>query len=159
MDYTLKEYYINGSDPELEKELLSLWVENVFKKEPLPEFSQKTIHEKFSAAYNYFGRHFSGNLCLYCDLGFAVFGIGGKWLDEDPQLKETPIVLIMGATRGKSLKDAFLAVRLLEECFKILKNKGWKNILWNINRETKKRPFERLLSKIGENKEKYWQAL
>lgn len=159
MDYTLKEYYINGSNPELEKELLSIWVETAFKKDPLPELSKKTIHEKFSAAYSYFGRYFSGNLCLYCDLGFAVFGIGEKWLDENPKVPETPMVLIMGATCSKSLKDAHAAINLLKECFQILKNKGWNNILWNINRETKKRPFERLLSKIGENKGKYWQAL
>lgn len=93
--------------------------------------------------------------------GFALFGFGTKWLDaaqeEKQKLPKDLAVLIMGATLNKTLSDSYGAIKLLKESFSLLKEKyGTPVVAWNINRSHKRKPFERLMSKVGKPRETFW---
>jgi len=152
----VREYQINGQNKELESDLLALWAKFCFKSPPLEELDKKTVSQKFSAAHKYYNDNFVGNLCFYeRDRGFAVFGEGQKWLDYPIQefAGKKVAVLIMGASLNKDLSDARFSLILLQESFRRLKEeKNYDVVVWNINRKTKKKGFERLMKILGGKK-------
>lgn len=153
----LIEYYINNSDPKAEKSLLSLWTRFCLKSPPLIIFEeQKTLSDKVSAIRDYYYEYFSGNLCFYeKNKGFAVFGEGEKWLDNSiPQFRGKRIaVMIMGASLNSDLSGAKYCMRMLKECFRRLKEeKGFDVIAWNVNRNIKKKGFQRIMNSLGGTK-------
>lgn len=152
MSYTIGEYYINGSNPQLENELLVIWAKFCLKSCPLPIFGgRKTVSQKFSIAYKYFVDNFSDNLCFHTNEAFVVFGDGQKWLDEPvPELNGKRVsTLIMAASLNSSLKQSWERVRSIQECFFRLKNKGYDTVAWNINREHKRGAFLKMIERFG----------
>jgi len=156
INYTamLKEYDINGSQPELEKDLLALFAKFCFKSEPLPIFGgKKTVSQKFSAIFNHYNEILKGGLCFHEDgKRFAVFKEGQEWLDNEiPEFAGKKLsVLIMGASLNKDLSGARYCMEILRECFRRLKEeKGFDVIAWNINRTHKKKAFERIMKLLG----------
>lgn len=152
MSYTIGEYYINGSNPQLENELLVIWAKFCLKSCPLPIFGgRKTVSQKFSIAYKYFVDNFSGNLCFYVpNEAFVVFGDGQKWLDEPvPELNSKRVsTLIMAASLNSSQKESWERICSIQECFLRLKNKGYDTVAWNINREYKRGAFLRMIKRF-----------
>jgi hypothetical protein len=147
----LKDYYINCSDPELEERIRRLWVSFWLKSQPVP-CSQRGFSAKITAAHQYFDDYFQGNLCLFVEnKGFAIFGDGRKYLDTPQNAPDGKLAtLIMGASINPTLKEGFSSIKLLKECFSILGRKyGYDIVAWNQNREFKKKPFERMMKKLG----------
>ncbi len=149
----LEEYNINGSNPEIEKDLLALLTRFCFKSEPLPIFSGKTVSQKFSSIYDFYNDFLRGGLCFFeAGKGFAVFKEGQRWLDtEIPEFYGKKIsVMIMGASLNNDLSGAKYCMETLKECFRRLKeNKGYDVVAWNINRISKRKPFERIMKILG----------
>ncbi len=154
MSYTIEEYDINGSNPSLENELLVLWAKFCMKSNPLPIFEgRKTVSQKFSLAFKYFESNFRGNKCFYIKEheAFAVFGSGQKWLDSPVSSltgKKTA-VLIMAASLNPSPKHAWHMVYCIQECCSLLRKQGYEMVAWNINRQSKKEPFLRMIKRFG----------
>ncbi len=158
MNYTsLQEYHINGSDKALETKLLECFKRFCYKSPPLACLKGKTIKETDSLIRYYFEENFRGNICFYAGnvKGFAVFGEGQKWLDEPIQefLGRKIAVLIMGATQNGDLREARLALELLTESFRRLKEySGFTVVAWNQNREHKQKGFNKLMKLLGAKK-------
>lgn len=156
MDYTIQEYYINGSDSTLERKLMNIWVNFCIKSPPLPQFEKKNLRETQNEAKKYFNENFRGNLCFFDgESRFAMFGEGQKWLDHEilEFRGQKTISLIMGATLNSSLREGYYSLKLLEECFRRLKEEyKYQKITWNQNRAHKQKPFEKMMKTLGGEK-------
>lgn len=148
-----EEYYINGSNPELEKDLLALFTRFCFKSEPLPIFGSKTVSQKFSSIYRYFEDNFRGGLCLFKkDRYLVVIQEGQQWIDNEiPEFYGKRVaVMIMAASLNKDLDEMLDSVRTLRKNLPIVKEqKNFDVIAWNINRSHKKKAFERIMESLG----------
>jgi hypothetical protein len=154
MDYTLiEEYYINGQNLSLEKELLAVWTKFCLKSKPLPIFhNDKTVSQRISTAKGYFYENFAENRCFFVRRkGFVVFGDSQKWLDEPiPELFGKKVaVLIMAASLNESCKESWHKILFLKECFRRLKAENYDVIAWNLNRQHKRRAFARMIQTLG----------
>lgn len=149
----LQEYYINGDDKDLEKDLLAFFVKFSFKSEPLPIFGSKTVSQKFSSIYRYFEDYFRGGLCFFeKDRYLIVFQEGQQWLDNEiPEFYGKRVaVMIMAASLNKDLDEMLDCVRTLRKNLPLLKEKkNFDVIAWNINRTHKKKAFERIMKSLG----------
>lgn len=158
MDYTaLEHHHINGENPVLEAKILECFRRFCYKSPPLPFLKGKTLKETDSAILAYFEENFRGNLCFHDKnvKGFAVFGEGQKWLDEPMEefSGQKIAVLIMGASQNDNLGEARLALTILEESFRRLKEIfRYDVVAWNQNREHKQKGFERIMKLLGAKK-------
>lgn len=153
MDYTIKEYYINGSDLSLEKKLKECFRRFVLKSRPLETLVGKTIAETFSLADSYFDKILHNNLCFYTENAkrFVTFGFGRKWLDEGYTSDEI-IVMTMGASINSSIQETKETLNLLKKTFNILQSrKNWP-ILWNQNRQWRGKALSKTMEKLGAKK-------
>ncbi len=158
MDYTtLESRYINGKNPILEAKILECFKAFCYKSPPLPCLRGKTLCETDDLISDYFEENFRGNICFHDKnvKGFAVFGEGQKWLDEPiPEFAgKKVIVLIMGATQNNNLAEAKIALSILQESFRRLKEYSDNTVVaWNQNRQFKQKGFERIMKLLGAKK-------
>jgi hypothetical protein len=158
MSYTgLESHHINHQDPILEAKILECFRRFCYKSPPLPFLKGRTIKETDSEILSYFEENFRDNLCFHDKnvKGFAVFGEGQKWLDESiPEFEGRKIaVLIMGASQNENLGEARLALTILNESFRRLKEVlKYDVVAWNQNREHKQKGFERIMKLLGAKK-------
>lgn len=149
MNYTLEEFNINKQTANA---VLNLWVNFCLKSPPLPELQGKSLSECRESAVEYFFDNFFGKLCFFSPQnGFAVFGDGQKFLDNEIKAfsSKKVAVLFMGATTN----GGFHSLRILKECFRRLKEShGYNVIAWNQNREFRRKPFERIMRTLGAKK-------
>lgn len=151
MSYTIEEFYINQKFPAKDRKVLDIWKNFCLKSPPLPELGKGSLSVRHDKIYDYFKNNFSNNLCLLENNDkFAIFGHGKSWLD-DPSvgLPDGKIaVMIMGATDSKT--NPYITMDILKEFFRRLKEKhGYSVVAWNQNREFRRKPFERLMKKLG----------
>lgn len=152
-----QEYYINGTNPELEKDLLTLFAKFCFKSEPLPIFGEgRTVSQKFSAIYRYFDENFKDGICFYeANKAFVMYQEGQKWLDNEiPEFYGKKVaVMIMGASLNNDMEEMIWCVRAVKESLTKLKEQyNFDVVAWNINRVRNKKPFERIMKILGGKK-------
>lgn len=151
-----QEYHINGSDVQLEKDLLVLFTKFCFKSEPLPIFGGKTVSQKFSSIYKYFEENFKDGLCFYeGDKAFVMYQEGQKWLDNEiPEFYGKKVaVMIMGASLNNDLQGMLWCVNAVKESLtKLKEHYKFDVIAWNINRVRNKKSFERIMEILGGKK-------
>lgn len=156
--------HINGQYPNIEAQIFKTWQLFCLKSPPLPELEGKTLSQRIEHIHYYWQENFRDNLIFYEGNveRFALYGFGTKWLnapnEEKAQLNgQKTAILIMGASLNKSFSGAFFSLKCLRETFSILKKDyGIETIAWNVSREYKKKPFEKLMSKVGKNLGNYW---
>jgi len=151
VSYTIEEFYINNSCPAKEKKVLDIWRGFCLKSPPLAELSKGSLSTRHDKILDYFNRNFVNNLCFLEENGrFVIFSHGKSCLD-DPSV-ELPngkvATMIMGASE-KTL-DPYDSIKMLREFFQRLKEKyGYDVVVWNQNREFRRKPFERLMKRLG----------
>lgn len=151
MDYTtILEYYINGSNPLLEKKLRECFRLFVLKSKPLEELWGRTIAETCRLADEYFSKFLYENHCFYTEnvKRFVTFGYGQKWLDEGYDSNQI-IVMTMGASLNSSKEETKETLNLLKQTFSILQSRNNWPILWNQNRQYRGKALSRTMEKFG----------
>jgi hypothetical protein len=148
---TIEEFYINGSFFAKEKKVLEIWKTFCLKSPPLPELGKGSLSGRHDKIFDYFRRNFENNLCFLEKNGrFVIFGDGKSWLDDPTATLPAGklATMIMGASE-KTL-DPYDSIKMLQEFFRRLKEKySYDVVAWNQNREFRRKPFERLMKRLG----------
>ena len=151
MSYTFEAFHINGKFPDKERKVFSIWRNFCLKNPPVPILGQGSLSHRLEKISEYYNKYFLNNLCFLGNTGrIVVFGHGKLWLDDpNVSLPEGKIaVAVMGASEGET--KPYDSMMNLREVFRLLKeNYGYDIVAWNLNREFRRKPFERLMKKLG----------
>lgn len=157
MDYTIKEYYINNSNPLLEEKIKECLAFFALKSRPLECLYGKTLGNTRILVDEYF-QNLGGNTVFYTEdvKRFVIFGRGNQWLEEP--FDGESVVLIMGGSLNKNKEETKETLNLLVQTFNIMTKRTNLPIVWCQNRIWRGKALSRIMKNLGAKQltEKLW---